>query len=387
MRAQPDGHLESAPSMRIVAVFAVLLATMLAGPAPAQTNALQQLAAKPAKETKSSSLQAAQQGDPEAQVRLGLAYLRGKGIKGIARNPAEAVTWLSLAAAWGRVDAALELAQAYDKGRGLKKDRVQAARWWFRAGKLGDEPARERFLQMFLAGDTDDIGGIQAVDWLTVRAISGDAKAILGLATVYERGQGVVIPDPAEAERWYVKLALAGDAEARFRLGRMKLAQPSLWRAPETEVKDGKWTGAAWTATRPETDTHAYLGRPGMLAAERWLTAAGRQGHAEALFLLATAKLNGTELPFNLTEGVTYLEAAAEKGHAGALMAIARLANKGQGYHGKDPVRAWVSYDLAAQAGRKAAENPRDLLAKTMSARQLSRARQLSQDIRDMRGM
>jgi TPR repeat protein len=196
-----------------------------------------------------------------------------------------------------------------------------------------------------------------------------------------------VAADLAEAERWYLKLALDGQPEAQFRLGRMKLALPSLWRAPEAEVRDDQWTGAVWYTAKPEADGHVYLGRPGMLAAERWLTAAAEQGHAEAAYLLGSAKLAGLDLPFDLTEAVTYLEMAAEKGHVGALMTIARLATKGQGFFGKDPIRAWVGYDLAAQLGRKDAETSRELLSKTMSARQVSRARQLSQEIRDMRGM
>lgn len=373
--------------MRIAAVTAVLLATALAGPALAQpANPVpQQLAAKPAK-GKDALLDAARQGDPEAQVQLGRAYLLGKGVKGVRKDPAEAAVWLSLAAAWGRADAAAELARAHEKGAGVKKDAVEAARWWFRAGKLGDEAARERFVEMFLAGETDGIGGTEAAGWLTARAQAGDDKAILGLASMYEQGRGIPA-DAGEALRWYLRLALDGHAEARYRLGRMLLAAPSLWRAPEDEVKDGQWTGPVWHATEPKTDSHAYLGRPGMVAGERWLRAAARQGHAEALYLLASARLGGIDLPFDLTEAVTELEAAAQKGHAGALVAIAELANRGQGYHGKDPVRAWVSYDLAAELGRKDAELSRDLLAKTMSARQLARARQLAQDLRDIRGM
>ncbi len=376
--------------MRIAAVIAVLLAAALAGQALAQPadSLAQQLAAKPAKgkDARAALIAAAQQGDPEAQIQLGRAYLTGKGVKGVRKDAVEARVWLSLAAASGRADAAAELARAHEKGIGVAKDDVEAARWWYRAGKFGDEAARQRFLEMFLAGQTDGVGGPEAADWLTARALGGDAAAILGLASIYERGRGVPA-DPAEARRWYLRLALSGDAEAQYRLGRMLLTAPSRWRAPEDEARDGQWSGPNWMAAKPDTETHAYLGRPGMVPGERWLLTAARRDHAEALFLLASARLGGIDLPFDLPLAVSELEAAAAKGHAGALLRLAELANKGQGYHGKDPVRAWVDYDLATRLGRKDAEMSRDLLAKTMSGRQLSRARQLAQELRDILGM
>jgi uncharacterized protein len=122
--------------------------------------------------------------------------------------------------------------------------------------------------------------------------------------------------------------------------------------------------------------------RPGMVEAEQWLLEAARQGHAEAQYTLGMAYLGGMDLPFNLIDSVGWLSAAAWNGQVPALMVLADLAAKGQGFAGKDPVRAWVNYDFAAAQGVKPAEDARDRLAKSMNQRQLGRARQVAQDLR-----
>ncbi len=375
--------------MRIAAA-AALLAALTASTALAQTPAAKPPKPAPAKAAKVPAqpplAQLAAAGDAEAQYKLAQAFRDGKGAK---RNADEAASWFALAAANGQAAAAAELAQMHEQGAGLKRDKAQAALWWFRAAALGDEAARGRFVALFLAGDTDDIGGPTGAAWVEAAAQGGDAAALLAVGQAYELGKGVPA-DPDKARQWYQQAAFGGDAEAKYRLGRMLLSAPGAWRLvykdPEREAKNTE--RGTFHAVKAEA---AALGgddrvpdpvRPGMVEGEQWLREAARQGHAGAQYTLGMAFLGGMDLPFDLGEAVHWLSAAAFNGHGEALLQLADLAAKGQGFGAKDPIRAWVSYDLAVADGLKAAEEGRERVAKTMTQKQLARARQVAQDLR-----
>ncbi|HTH15150.1 MAG TPA: tetratricopeptide repeat protein, partial [Magnetospirillum sp.] len=209
------------------AFAAALLATVIAGPALAQTSRPKPHPKPPAAHTapqapaKPSLLQQAMQGDPEAQYQLALAFRDGKGMK---KSPAEAVSWFAIAAGNGEKTAAVEVAKAYEQGAGVKRDTNAAALWWQRAGVLGDEAAKARFLQLFLSGETENLGGPIGASWLEALAAQGRIDAILALGAAYEKGEGVPV-DLAKARHWYEDAAFSGDTEAQFRLGRMLLSE------------------------------------------------------------------------------------------------------------------------------------------------------------------
>lgn len=387
--------------MRIAAA-AALLAALTASTALAQTPSQPQKspAAKtqktqPPKTAKAPATKApaqpslavlAAQGDPEAQVKLAQAYRDGKGAK---RDAAEAAYWFALAASNGEKTAAADLARMYEQDAGLKRDLSQAALWWFRAGVLGDEDAKARFIALFLNGDTKDVGGATGISWLEALTTDGRADVVLALGQTYEQGLGVPA-DQSKARQWYEVAAFAGDAEAKFRLGRMLLSAPGAWRLiyndPEKEAKNaerGKYYASRAEAKQVGGDERQPDPvRPGMVDGEEWLREAARQGHAEAQYTLGMAFLSGMDLPFDIFEGLHWLSAAAFNGHGDAMMQLADLAAKGQGFGAKDPVRAWVNYDLAANDGVKTAAEARDRIAKSMNQRQLGRARQVAQDIK-----
>ncbi|MBC7905631.1 MAG: sel1 repeat family protein [Rhodospirillaceae bacterium] len=376
-----------------IAVAAALLASLTASSALAQTpprpNKTPQAAAKPvqpAAPAKPSLAQLAAQGDASAQYLLGQAYRDGKGVK---KNLAEAASWFAIAAGNGEKGAAMDLARAYEQGAGLPRDLHQAAQWWFRAGNLGDEAAKARFLELFLAEETDQIGGPTGAAWLEAVAATGNVDAILALGEAYEKGEGLPA-DPAKARQWYLEAAYGNDAEAKFRLGRMLLTEPGAWRLVykdrsrevDNKERDKLYATRAAATQAGGDDREPDVVRPGMVEAEQWLLDAARHGHAEAQYMLGMAYLGGMDLPFSLTNSIGWLSAAAWNGHAPALMVLADLAAKGQGFAGKDPVRAWVNYEMAAAQGAKVAEEARDRLGKSMNQRQLGRARQVAQDLR-----
>lgn len=381
--------------MRIAAAVAALLALSL--PLAEGAGAAPKKAGKPAAavEPRHAGLAAAAAaGDVEAQYQLAVAYRDGgHGLKADARA---ALVWFTLAGADGHAAAAAEAAKAFEAGKGVTRDLNAAGNWWYKAGTLGDARARARWIDLFIEGEVHAIGSRDGIVWLAEAAQGGDLRAMMGLADVLERGHGVA-PDVAQAEVWYRQAALLhGDVEARFRLGRLLLARPAMWRKPADEEWSAKEAerksrpfGAVWYAAKPPNaeEGRAVQLRPGINEGERWLRSAARRGHAEAQYLLGTAKVAGMELPMDMVEGVAWLEAAAVQGHSEALFALGDLAAKGQGFHAKDPLRAYVMFELAALQGEEGAKAARDAIAKGMNQRQAGRARQLVQELRDLAGL
>ena len=82
--------------------------------------------------------QSAEEGNAEAQYRLGLAYSLGHGVK---MDYEEAVKWLMKSATRGYVKAQFYLGYFYSTGKGVVKDSQIAYGWLLLADKGGDDAA------------------------------------------------------------------------------------------------------------------------------------------------------------------------------------------------------------------------------------------------------
>ena len=68
----------------------------------------------------------ADHGDADAQFRVGMAYLLGRGVQ---RNDEMAVSWLQKAADQNVAQAQAQLGQLYHLGRGVPRHDSEAMRW------------------------------------------------------------------------------------------------------------------------------------------------------------------------------------------------------------------------------------------------------------------
>jgi TPR repeat protein len=126
--------------------------------------------------------QAAKQGNPEAQYRLGMMYANGEGME---LDHAKAAELLLAAAKQGQTAAQTTLGWLYANGYGVTQDDERARTWYQRAAELGD------------------------------------VKAQYTLGTMYRFGQMGVEKDGGQASHWYLKAADQGLAAAQFALGRL----------------------------------------------------------------------------------------------------------------------------------------------------------------------
>ena len=78
--------------------------------------------------------QAAQQGQPIAQLFLASCYGTGNGVE---KDEVQAVTWYRKAAEQGNALAQTHLGFAYNDGKGTTKDQIQAVVWFRKAAEQG----------------------------------------------------------------------------------------------------------------------------------------------------------------------------------------------------------------------------------------------------------
>ena len=121
----------------------------------------------------------ARTGNAEAAHFLSMLYATGQGV---ARDDAEAVRWVRIAAEAGHVEAQRKLGQFYHLGRGVDPDEAEATRWMRRAAEAGHpEAAGHLGMQYYLgrgvARDPD-----AARHWFRVAARRGVAEGAAGSA-------------------------------------------------------------------------------------------------------------------------------------------------------------------------------------------------------------
>ncbi len=127
----------------------------------------------------------AREGNPAAQLRLGLLYYHGHGVR---ESDTESKLWFERAARQGNAEAQFQLANMYlyglvDGGLGEDHDR-QAALWYFAAGRQGHADAQYSLGILFLAGKGVVQNPQEAEKWIRRAADQGHADA-----SAYLRGR------------------------------------------------------------------------------------------------------------------------------------------------------------------------------------------------------
>jgi tetratricopeptide (TPR) repeat protein len=124
--------------------------------------------AKPAEATQ-LFLSAAQAGNADGQLNVGISYEQGFGI---AQSYPEALNWYRLAAAQGNDDAALNLGYLYHEGLGTAKDNDTAARWYRVAADRGSNMAQLNLGLMHMDREVSPADPVEGMMWLILASES-----------------------------------------------------------------------------------------------------------------------------------------------------------------------------------------------------------------------
>ena len=182
----------------------------------------------------------ANEGDPEAQYKLGWRYAAGRNV---TQNDKEGVKWLRKAAEQGHTKSQNILGMMYSIGHGVRQDYVEGVKWLRKAAEQGLAQAQHDLGTMYAIGNGEFVEGVK---WLRKAAEQGLAQAQHDLGTMYANGHGVP-QDYMTAYMWWNLAAAQGDEEARQKRDIVKMltasqvADAHLVPDPDTR-KDGRYS-------------------------------------------------------------------------------------------------------------------------------------------------
>ena len=287
------------------------------------------------------SLQArAEQGDPRAEHGLAARFEQEK-------NYEQAIKWYERAAAHGSEVSALNLAQMYEKGIGVKQDSAEAKKRYRALVEKGDGEARYRLAALA----ERDANYAQAID-LYQRAVErDDYRAMLSLGEMSEQGRGVK-PDVRRAAALYERAA-DHSPWARFKLGALYLdnqelrdyAKAQFWL--EKSAADGKAGARNNLGYMAE---HGLAGKRDYQKAAQAYFDAHSAGSLEARGNLENLYEQGLGAPADDTEALGWWRRGAEAGITAARYRLGMAYAQGKGVR-RDETEALKWLDQAARAG------------------------------------
>lgn len=243
--------------------------------------------------------QSAEQGDSDAQYRLGGMYMRQNF--DFKKNVHTAVKWYTKAAALGHEKAQLYLGELYEKGKDVKQDYGKAIAWYEKAGAQGNICALLRLGDLYSEGKGVERNrfnaqkNYKAAENLLVKAADdGEIWAQNKLAYLYQYGK-ISETDCDKAIYWYEKAAAQGDT----------FAMDCLYRIYHS---------------REESET-----------ALKWMQQAASLGSHLAMMRLGTMYQRGDRVEQNYDTAIFWYQRAAAQGNSHAINKLGEMYERGLG--------------------------------------------------------
>jgi len=225
---------------------------------------------------------AAQQGDLDARMRLGLMFHEGDGV---SRDPEQAAHWFRLAASEKLPAGEAALGYLHEQGMGVEQNFAKALTWYREAAGKNHAWAQYRLGMMYRDGRGVPRDNEKAVELLRAAAIQGDVGGLFHLGEMYENGWGTA-QDPAAASEWYRKAAELNHDRAEYNLAVM--------------YRDGRGV------------------RRDLKSAAQWFERSALTGYAPAQYAVGLAYEIGSGLPLDHNRAVLWYHLAERHGHAEA---------------------------------------------------------------------
>ena len=156
--------------------------------------------------------------DPEAETLLAEALQLAA--RGTPDADTEAFRLFRAAATRGLPPAMHQVGRAYDRGRGIERNIVEAGLWYRKAADAGHAPAMASLGTMYEFAEGVPMDLAEALRLYRLAAEADENHGMTSLAYLYQQGKGVV-RDSIEARAWYGKASAAGNPRAMYNLALM----------------------------------------------------------------------------------------------------------------------------------------------------------------------
>ena len=145
-------------------------------------------------------LEAANQGNAEAQNNLGVLIREGKGT---SKNDAEAVSWFQKAADQGFADAQYQLGNMYENGLGVEQSYAVAAQWYKKSAEQGHASAQTNLAVLYANGQGVNQDIVLAYVWSNLAASQGIMEALQNREIVAKEMSAEMLQKVREISREY----------------------------------------------------------------------------------------------------------------------------------------------------------------------------------------
>ncbi len=161
-----------------------------------------------------SLMDAAEQGDAEAQFYLGVCYRDGEGVQ---QDYRQAFQWFKKSAEQGDAAAQYCLGSCYSFGNGVQQDYKKAFEWFEKSAEQGVADAQFEIGFCYRIGNGVQQDYKKAFEWFKKSAKQEYATAQYCLGMSYRYGEGVQ-PDYRQAFEWFEKSVEQGNVFAQCEL-------------------------------------------------------------------------------------------------------------------------------------------------------------------------
>lgn len=280
-----------------------------------------------------SDLLLAEQGNSQAQYRIGRRYCEGDGLVG---KKEVAFRWLMKSANQGMGEAYVCLGCCFQNGYSVSKNMEEAVKMYQTAAKLGVARGQRALGYCYRDGEGVELDLVEAVRWFRKAAEQGDVEAQLKLGYCYKGGNGVE-KDYEKAVEWFRKAAEQGYDDAQYALGicynlgigvKKDLVEAVRWFRKAAEQGDA---------------IHQYiLGisycigegvEQDLVEAVKWFRKAAEQGNANAQYNLSVCYMNGKGVVQDLEKAKIWLIKSKQQNHNGAknkLLELQQIINNNE---------------------------------------------------------
>jgi TPR repeat protein len=296
-----------------------------AGAPDAAPNAATAGKPPPAVELPQATRDAAEKGQPGAQIDLGLNFAKGTGAP---KDLTAALQWFQRAAEQNDARGQYYLGLMYERGYAVVRSYATALDWYRKAADQNYPPAEVAVARFYGRGLGVPRDVSQRNAWL-LRAAGQDspmAQNILG--NIYRLGLGVP-QDLATAAQWYQRAAAHDFGPAQARLGLMYLHGRGV---KQDYAQSMQLLRHAADKGNPLAQNgigvlyeHGYGVRQDYVEAVRWFRLAADKGYAPAAFNLGVMYADGRGVPRDRSEAAKWYEKAAAAGNEAAVARLARI--------------------------------------------------------------
>lgn len=324
-------------------------------------------------------IQAAEQGNAEAQYGAGMVY--HKGIGGYPKDYTKALDWLDKSAAQNNVFAHELLGFIYYNGEGVTRNYKKAMRHFLKASELGSTDADSWIAVLYLKNIGPDYE--KAIEWANKAAEKGNAQGMLLLGWMYDKRQGIK-QDDTKALQYYLQAAEKNNISAQFNAGVFYYTGSGC---EQDYQKAFEWFKKA--ADGGKQEAYLYLGimyfhgrgvQQDFAQAFKYSLAAAEHGEVQGQYFVGFFYLSGTGVDADINEGIKWLKKAVEQNYADAQCLWAKLHLNGWGFE-KNEVEALAWYMISAiQGNQEAIENTKNIRSE-LTEKQLKQAEQRKEEL------